>query len=74
MKDFVAMYKKPEDNSVDSFESEDVQTPTKRLRKVDIGELDFEALCDVLGNGRANRQRGIPWFRREALKSMPKPP
>ena len=44
MEDLVAMYKKPEDNFVDSFESKDVQTPNKRLRKVDTDELDFEAL------------------------------
>ena len=48
LKDLVAMYKNPEDSFVDSFESEDVQTPNKRLRKVDTGKLDFEALCDDL--------------------------
>ena len=35
LKDLVAMYKKPEDNFVNSFESEDVPTPARRLRKVD---------------------------------------
>ena len=48
MKDLVAIYKKPEDSFVDSFESEDVQRPSRRLRKVDTDELDFEALCDDL--------------------------
>ena len=46
------MYKKPdlEDNFlVDSFDSEDLRTTTKRLSKVDTDELNFEALCDDLG-------------------------
>jgi hypothetical protein len=42
------MYKKTEDNFVDSVDAEDVQRPNKLLRKVDTDELDFEALCDDL--------------------------
>ena len=34
---------------MDSFESDDVQTTTKRLRAVDTAESNFEALCDDLG-------------------------
>jgi hypothetical protein len=48
-KDFVAMYKKPEDSFVDSVEAEDAQTTTRRLRNVDTDELNFEVLWDDLG-------------------------
>ena len=74
MKDLVAMHKKPEDNFVDSFESEDVQTPAERLRKVDTDELDFEALCDDLDEWSCKKKRRTQWLRREALRSMSKPP
>ena len=53
LKDLVAMYKKAEDSCVDSFDAEDVQRPIRMLRKVDIDELDFEALCDDLDEWRA---------------------
>ena len=34
---------------MNSFEPEDAQTPTKRLRKVGTEDLNFEALCDDMG-------------------------
>ena len=49
LKDHVAMYKKPEDSFVNSFESKDAQTPTRRLRQVDTEDLNFDALCDDMG-------------------------
>jgi hypothetical protein len=48
LKDLVAIYKKPEDSFEDSFDADDAQRPSRRLRKVDTDELDFEALCDDL--------------------------
>ena len=42
---------------MDSCESEDVQTPTRRLRKIDIDELNFEALCDDLGEWPCNNKK-----------------
>ena len=53
----VAMYKKPEDSFVDSFESEDLQTPSRRLRKVDTDELDLEALCDDLDEWSCKKKK-----------------
>ena len=57
LKDLVAMYKKLEDNCVDSFELEVVQTPSRRLRNVDIDELDFEACCDDLDEWSCNNKK-----------------
>ena len=42
---------------MDSFESEDAQTPSRRLRKVDTDELDFEALCDDLDKWSCNKKK-----------------
>ena len=68
------MHKKPEDNFVDSFESEDVQTHTRRLMNVDIDELDLEALCDDLGEWACNKtKRKTMVSKREALRSMSEP-
>ena len=67
LKDLVAMYKKPEDNCVNNFESEDVQTPTKRLRKVGTKDLNCDALCDDMGQWPCTNKGG-QWFRRKALK------
>ena len=44
MKDPVAMYKKPEDSFVNSFESDDVQTPAGRQRKVDTDDLKVRCI------------------------------
>ena len=52
LKDLVAMYKKPEESFVDSFESQDLEDPPRKLRKVDTDEMDFQALCDDLGEGK----------------------
>ena len=68
------MYKKPQDSFVDSVDAEDAQRPSRRLRKVDTDELDFEALCGDLDEWSCNEKtRGRQWFRRDALKSMCKP-
>ena len=58
LKDLVAMYKKPLYNCAESFESEDVQRPSKRLRKVDTDELDFEALGDDLDKWSWKQKKG----------------
>ena len=55
--DLVAMYKKPDDSFVDSFESEAAQRPSRRLRKVDTDELDFGALCDDLDEWSRNQKK-----------------
>ena len=64
MKDLVAMYKKPEDGFVDSFDAEDVQRPSRMLRKVDIDELVLDACCDELDEGSCKKQEednGFEW-------------
>ena len=43
MKDLVAMHKKAEDNLLDNFNAEAVQSANEMLRKADTGELDFDA-------------------------------
>ena len=39
----------------DKFESQDLEDPPRRLRKVDTDEMDFQALCDDLGNGQRKK-------------------
>ena len=58
----VAMYKKPEDTFVDSFESEDVETTTRRLGKVGAEDLNFEALCDDSGEWPCERKERKTMF------------
>jgi hypothetical protein len=57
LKDLVAMHKKSEGNFVDNFESQDLENPPRRLRKVDTDEMDFQALCDDLGNGQRQKKK-----------------
>jgi hypothetical protein len=57
LKDLVAMYKKPEDSFVDSFDAEDVQRANNMLRRVGTDELGFEALCDELDEGSCKTKR-----------------
>ena len=42
---------------MNNFESEAVQTTTKRLRKVDTDELDCEALCNDFDEWSCNEKK-----------------
>ncbi len=64
------MQNEPNNNFVDSFDAEDVQRPSRRLRKVDTDELDFEALCDDLDEWSCKKTNEDNGFRMEALKSV----
>ena len=58
LKDLVAMYKKAEDNIVDSVDAEGVQRPGRMSRKVDIDQLDFEAVFDDFGRVVVQEEKG----------------
>jgi hypothetical protein len=73
LKELLAMYKQSEGSFVDKFESQDLEDPPRRLRKVDTDEMDFQALCDDLGIGKGREQRRGHWPRREGLRSMSRP-
>jgi len=73
LKEILAMYKQSEGSFVDKFESQDLEDRPRRLRKVDTDEMDFQALCDDLGNGQRQKKRGGHWPRREELRSMSRP-
>jgi len=57
LKELLAMYKKSEGSFVDKFESQDLEDRPRRLRKVDTDEMDFQALCDDLGNGQRKKKK-----------------
>jgi len=57
LKEILAMYKQSEGSFVDKFESQDLEDRPRRLRKVDTDEMDFQALCDDLGNGHRKKKK-----------------
>ena len=51
------MHKKAEDNLLDNFNAEAVQSANRMLRKVDTDELDFDAFCDELAERLCNSKK-----------------